>query len=221
MPDRITFFADAPDLTGFAWPDGLPDDIPATSQPPTSRVQVAKLGKFAHPVYGKFAITRDTFDRFISNFQAGIPTDRLPADFDHEPDMGGPSAACGWVTALEADGSSLYATVEWNWDGAYAIRENRYRYVSPTWSLNWVDEAGTQRGPTMLAFALTNRPYFTMPAVSLSRTFSRDDYALATEQTEEPVVRVASTDLPGGAHRAPRELHSASPLAYQRDPSTA
>jgi phage I-like protein len=181
--DRFTFFADAPDVSAFNWPDGAPEDIPSEVKPPTNRVQVAKVGRFKHPTYGGFAVTRDTFDAFVRNFDAGYPTDRLPVDFDHKPDKGGPSAACGWISKLEPDGDSLFATVEWTWEGAYALREQTYRYVSPTWQMNSVDEAGEKRGPTLLAFALTNRPYFQMPAVSLSQTFSQADLELAVEDT--------------------------------------
>ena len=179
-PDRFAFFADVPELAVGG------------DEPPTSRVQIAKIGTFRHPRYGTFTISAHTFDRFIANFEAGLPTDRLPVDFDHEPDMGGSSRACGWITRLDHDGRGLFAAVRWTRAGEDAIRAGEYRYVSPTWSLNWVDESGEKRGPTLLAFGLTNRPYFSLPAVSLSQTFSLAELdggaELAVEVAPEPLV---------------------------------
>lgn len=177
MTEQLAFLTDVPDLATFAWPEGGPADVPDDAKPPTSRIQVGRTGRFAHPRYGKFAVSKTTFDSFIRNFAAGLPTPELPGDFDHAPETGGGSAACGWLKGLHADGDKLFATVEWNWEGAYAIREGRYRYISPTWSLDWIDDEGEKRGPTLLAFALTNRPFFSrMATVSLSQTFSRDTF---------------------------------------------
>lgn len=179
---RIAFLAKAPDLSGFAWPADAPESVPANAAPPTSRVHIARAGKFSHPRYGRFSVTRDTFDSFIRNLAAGIPTPELPVDIDHAPEMGGPTAACGWIKGLSTEGTNLYADVEWNWDGAWALREKRYKYVSPTWVLNYVDDEGRKRGPTLLAFALTNRPFFSgLAGVTLARlprlSFAREELA--------------------------------------------
>lgn len=178
---RLSFFADVPDFTGYAWPDGAPEDISDEIKPPVSRVQVAKLGSFKHPKYGPFKVTRETLDRMLANRRAGIPTDELPIDKDHEPDLGGSTEAHGWIRGLTAEGDALYADVEWRWSGAFAIRDKAYKYVSPTWQMAYVDEYGKAHGPTLIAFGLTNRPFFNMPAVSLSQTFSRDDYDVCEE----------------------------------------
>jgi hypothetical protein len=178
---RLSFFADVPDFTGYAWPDGAPEDISDEIKPPVSRVQVAKLGSFKHPKYGPFKVTRETFDRMLANRRAGVPTDELPIDKDHEPDLGGSTEAHGWIRGLTVEGDALYADVEWRWSGAFAIRDKAYKYVSPTWQMAYVDEYGKAHGPTLIAFGLTNRPFFNMPAVSLSQTFSRDDYDVCEE----------------------------------------
>ncbi|HMJ01571.1 MAG TPA: phage protease [Conexibacter sp.] len=180
----LAFFADAPDFTGYSFPDGAPEDISvAEYTPPTSRIQIAKAGKFKHPLYGKFDVTPDTFQSFIDNAAAGIPTSELPVDFDHAPEYKGDTKACGWIKKLEADGDKLYATVEWTWQGAYSIREREYRYISPTWKLNYTSDDGTKRGAVLFGVALTNRPFFEqMAVVALTQSFSRG--AFATEDTE-------------------------------------
>lgn len=197
--DRLRFFSDVPTLEVAAWPDGGPQDVPDEIALPTSRVQIAKTGSFRHPHYGKFKVTRDTLDSFVRNFQAHIPTDELAVDFDHLPDYGGSTEACGWIRGLEADGERLYAHVEWRWIGAYAIRDKAYRYVSPTWSMNFVDEYGENRGPTIIAFGLTNRPFFNMPSVSVSESFSRDQIGVCEEVEPEredgPIVAREMSDF--------------------------
>lgn len=186
--DTLAFFTDAPDLTAASFPDGAPEDISVEEHPPpTSRIQVAKLGKFRHPVYGKFAVTDQTFQEFISNFEAGIPTAELPVDFDHAPEYRGDTRACGWIKKLEADGGELWATVEWTWVGAYAIREREYQYISPTWKLKYTSDDGTARGAVLFGVALTNRPFFEqMAVVSLSQSFSRGQFAAEDDTAITP-----------------------------------
>lgn len=181
---RFRFIFDAPDFTGMVLPDGAPEDIEDAA--PTTRVQIAKTGSFVHPIYGRFKVTKDTFDSFIRNFRASVPTDELPVDFDHEPDYGGSTEANGWIKGIEADGNKLYAVVEWNWRGVFAIKEKLYKYVSPTWVMNYVSDDGTRRGPVLLAFALTNRPFFEgMASVSFSRTLDADQFAFAEEVADD------------------------------------
>lgn len=190
---RAAFLFDAPDLEGFAFPDGVPEDIPADVEKPTSRIQVAKLGTFKHPRYGKFTITRATFDSFIANLAVVLAGGEAPIDFDHEPDLGGKSAACGWIKKLTIDGDVLLADVEWTWDGAYAIREGVYKYFSPTWVMNFLDDEGVAHGPTLIGGGLTNRPFFNrMAVVNCSQSFSRDEQQPATE--EEPEAAPEASD---------------------------
>lgn len=230
---RHAFVADVPDLAGFAWPDTGLEDTPAEIAAPTSRIQVAKQGAFKHPRYGRFKVTNATFDSFIQNLAAGVPTDQIAGDFDHEPDLGGSTAACGWLKpgALEADADGrLWATVEWTWEGAYAIREQRYRYISPTWSLAFIDDEGVEHGPTILGFALTNRPFFTrMAAVSLSQSFSTAFAGMPDQTTEDDEPDEAPDSRPRMADLAqfaeifglPEDADETTVLAHARDAQTA
>jgi hypothetical protein len=165
-------------------------------------------------------VTRDTFDKFIANLAAGVVGDRLPMDFDHEPDMGGSTAACGWITALEADGDQLYATVEWLWDGAWAIREQRYRWISPTWSLNYTDDAGATHGPTMLAAALTNRPFFSAwpPCRSRRASAPRSPGSPSRPRTPPSPRRAFDRVFAAALERLEPEHRAVVADAYARDP---
>src|SRR5688572_9172819 len=105
----LAFFTDAPDLTGFAFPDAtLPQDVPEEAKPPTSRIQLFKTGKFRHPIYGKHVITLDTYDAFVRNFNE-VSGGELPVDFDHAPQYRGDTRACGWIKQLHPDEDELWA----------------------------------------------------------------------------------------------------------------
>lgn len=159
MPE-LTFLADAP--TAVTPPAADVDR-------PTSRIQLAKPGRFKHPLYGRFHIDTGIFASFERNFQA-VSGGQLPIDFDHAPDKGGSTEAAGWITQLHTEPAGLFATVQWTSKGAEAIKDGRYRFISPTWKLAYTSDDGTRRGPTLFGAALTNRPFFErMAVVSLSQ----------------------------------------------------
>lgn len=207
MADRsgFTFIADVPDLSTFAWPaDTAAEAAACQAEPPTSQIQLFKTGKFRHPVHGRCVITEQAYQAMIANFAAGVPTDMLPGDLDHSPQVTGRTAAVGWIKKLEQRGDQLWATVLWTWEGAYLIRDGIYRYISPTFSLTYVSDDETKRGPTLLGFALTNWPFLEgMAAISLSRSvdqafeFAREDEPDEPEDVPDPGSdsRRAMTDI--------------------------
>lgn len=155
MPD-VAFVLDAP------------TSLAATDGPARSRIQVAQLGSYSDPRYGKFAITAAevaNWSRVLASHFQG----RVPIDIDHATDKGGRSEAAGWIVGLARTGNDVYADVEWTPLGESAIREKRYLYISPTYLSNLRDQQGSDLGPALLRAALTNTPFLQqMPAVSLS-----------------------------------------------------
>ncbi len=184
-PTRLAFLADAPDLTALAVGFDKAEDAPVGAEPPSSWVQLAKQGKFRHPRFGRFEVTENVYATWQRNF-AEVSGGELPMDFDHTPERGGPTGACGWIKALEVRGKELWAKVEWNWEGALAIKQRRYRYISPTFARAFVSDDETKRGPALLGAALTNRPFLErMAVVSLSADFDSDALTLAAEERPE------------------------------------
>ncbi len=153
MPDAIAFIADAPTQLAA---DGA-----------RSRIQVAELGAFWHGKYGDFKITAEQVASWQRNL-AGHFKGELPIDLDHSTDRGGSTEAAGWIKGLQLDGKKVYADVEWTSLGETAIREKRYRYVSPTYGPT-KDERGVSLGDALMRAALTNNPHFrsNMPAITL------------------------------------------------------
>lgn len=151
----------------------------------TSRVQIAKTGKFTDPRYGKFSITRAQFTKWVENFKAiSLAHGRLglPIDVDHGPEKFGKTEAAGWAIDLDTlgeDGKTatpdeLWATVQWNTLGVELVKDRRYAYLSPSYQHNYKDETGKQWGTALVGVGLTNRPFLTMANVALDAIESNE-----------------------------------------------
>jgi phage I-like protein len=128
-----------------------------------STIQVFRTGKFKHPVYGQFTITPEDLSAMVANFKANRPKSptELVVDYEHMSAMGSQvSPAAGWVKSLEVRGNALFATVEWTDKAAEMVKSREYRFISPEWHMHYRDkESGKDLGPTLMAIALTNRPF--------------------------------------------------------------
>lgn len=150
----------------------MPDVVLAEGKPATSEVQIAKTGGFRDPRYGAFNITLSNFNLWISNFNAihlGEGRLGLPIDVDHGPEKSGNTEAAGWVKKLTIkNDSELWASVEWTPLGVELVQSKRYAYLSPSYLHDYKDEQGKSHGTALVGVGLTNRPFLTMAAVSLS-----------------------------------------------------
>lgn len=106
-----------------------------------SKVLLFITGDWPNSVKGDFAISLDDLKEMKQNFDAGVgfPTEDastgLAVDFKHEY----LDEAAGWIKGLEleaneADGTGkLYANpVEWSDAGAQAVKNGRYKCISPS-----------------------------------------------------------------------------------------
>lgn len=192
----------------------VPDEITLSDAKRTSRIQIAKTGSFADPRYGKFSITSKDILKWIANFSVLNKSGGrlgLPVDVDHRPEKEGNTEAAGWLTHLtsSANGTELWATVEWNDLGIELVQNRRYAYISPSYVANYKDETGKEYGTALLGVALTNRPFLSMATVSLSRLHTTESYTpnemaiskeLATalgiaEDADDAVVLARVTEL--------------------------
>ncbi len=148
----------------------------AATTNPTSWIQIAKCGEFVSQRYGEFAITREDLSTMLHNFQNITPKapTRLPIDVDHlsmSPEKPWDGVAAGWINdlALRDDGDTLWALVEWTPQGAAAIKDKQYQFVSPSFVKDYTDKSGERIGTTLLAAAITNHPFLEgMAALTLS-----------------------------------------------------
>lgn len=82
----------------------------------------------------------------------------LPIDTDHAIDraapQGLPAPAVGWIAALDARPDGLWARVEWTPDGAKALADRAWRFVSP--AIQYDEKTNVIK--RVLRASLTNNP---------------------------------------------------------------
>lgn len=149
-----------------------------------SWIQVAVAGAFSDPGrYGDFEITPEHLANMAAVFASGkfpVPPTELCVDYDHltlsDGKGAGDGKAAGWIRALDvrADGTELWAKVEWTEAGADAIRDREYRFFSPVIVWNKTSHVGEVLGPVLFNGALTNTPFLQgMQPLALSASHAR------------------------------------------------
>lgn len=169
----------------------------------TSEHPIARLGTYRDPRYGRFQITRKDYDGWVRNL-AERQHGRIPIDYDHQAERSdGSTKAAGWITGLRLDRKDgaeyVVASIEWTPEGAEAVRNRYWLYVSPTFTQHYRDEQGKDIGPTLLGVALTNRPFLRqgMPAISLSEQLAGAELP-AAEPEQQVIITTAGTGGNGG-----------------------
>ena len=115
---------------------------------------------------GKLKLTPELLDQFINNWKAG-GSPALPVDYNHDEE--GPAA--GWIEALRLSPDGvLEAAIKWTDAAAEDIKQDKRRYLSPTWAMKHANRrTGELGGPWLYGAALTNTPYYdSMPRVAAS-----------------------------------------------------
>lgn len=155
----------------------MPQDIAAGAE---TWIQLFKVGAFYDWRYGDFSITTQDLEAMLANFEANPKS--VPGDYDHSFQMGEGSLSAGWTKALEirADGAEMWGQVVLTERAAEQVAAGEYRFISPEFSLNHMNEKGEAIGPCLLAWGLTNRPFLEgMAEVSLAA--SRDGRVLVCQ----------------------------------------
>lgn len=132
-------------------------------------VQILRTGKFKHPKYGKFEITRATLSEMKSNFDKRVRGQDVAFDYFHKSD----EEAAGWPKKLELreGGSQLWATeVEWTPRARKKLAEKEIRYFSPDFGFQWENpESGEVHRNVLFGGGLVNRPHIkNMAPIELS-----------------------------------------------------
>lgn len=155
----------------------------AAGETSSSWIQVARVGTFKNYWSGgklrTFTITDVMLKEMHDNFIEGrhpVPPTQLCIDYEHlsSPDVPLTSPvqgkAAGWVkaVALREDNQELWAEIEWTDPAADAIRAKEFQYFSPEFAFDYTTHDASKIGCTLLAGAITNRPFIQgMEAVQL------------------------------------------------------
>ena len=149
-------------------------NLTTTFEPaPDGWFHIAPHGTFPHPTGAQQVIDAEACETMARTFAEEAKQPNFPGllvDFDHfSHDPARPSAAAGWVSALEPRPDGLYAQVRWSDLGHAAVTGGRYRLVSPVWNRadcdSWTAPAGPEgqeaahlRPRRLARLALTNDP---------------------------------------------------------------
>jgi hypothetical protein len=158
--------------------------------------QLAKVGTFFSPIYGKITIAPQDLATMFTNFKTKTPLapTQLPIDYDHlsdEPQKPEDGKAAGWVQDLQIrdGGQTLWCSPLWTRRAAEMIANGEYRFVSPFFLTDYLDKAsGKKIGPTLKAVAITNRPFLEgmqpipAPAIAASERARRRGAIAASER---------------------------------------
>jgi len=136
------------------------------------QIELLSTGMWDAPFHGVFMITPQDLQQYCDNFNADVrassSTQGLPIDYEHDADGG----AAGWIMGLSvgpasdptlaASGiTSLWASVEWTPNGAQAIIDGEYKFISPEFCPEgYMDPEGVldDLDNVLIGAGLTNRP---------------------------------------------------------------
>jgi phage I-like protein len=121
----------------------------------------------------------------FANRQAGNSAYKLLIDFEHfSHDTEKSSSAAAWVNKVEARADGLWAQADWSDEGEAAIKNRRYRYLSPVWLPGQVESLGPQRvRPVAINDAgLTNKPNL---GAALQPFWNRSEDSISGQPAQE------------------------------------
>lgn len=125
-------------------------------------VQVLKVGKYQHPLYGAFEITSKVLKKFKENFDRNVRKIDLVFNYEHGESKAHGTKAAGWIKnlSIKNDGKELWATPDWTQSGLQHIKEKEYRYTSAEFLPKYKDaETGKVFDWVLIGAALTNKPF--------------------------------------------------------------
>jgi phage I-like protein len=147
------------DLSGIQFSDGK------------GWVQAFPVGTYQHPAYGEIKVDQARVMKFATNVNNKVRGTDLDIDYDHKKRS---DEAAGWVKAAEARGDGLYLFVEWTPTAQRKLAEKAYRYFSPEYQDEWVDNQGVKHTDVLFGGALTNRPFLkNIQPVNLSEEMTK------------------------------------------------
>lgn len=138
----------------------LKQAIEITGETPWLKIGIS--GKWeGHPV-GAFELNQATFDQMVGNFEkSGVD---IVCDYEHQTLYGEQAPASGWIKkiplSLKAENGELFAKIEWTDKAKEYIENIEYRYLSPVFAPNTIDQTSAANiGWTLHSVALTNKPF--------------------------------------------------------------
>ena len=126
--------------------------------PKTNEVRIAVTGEWKGHHNGSFSLSIEDLKQIKTNFD-NAKVDGV-IDLDHATVFQRTGAAYGWIKELFFKGDELWAKIEWLETGLELIKSRKYKYISPVFLPNTIEQVtATNIGWTLHSAALTNRPF--------------------------------------------------------------
>lgn len=161
------------------------NDVAALMEKPD--VQVLRIGRFNHPKYGEFEITKQTLIEMKENFDNKVRGVDIAFDYFHNSDQ----EAAGWPTELylTENGEALWAKVDWTPIAHQKLSDREIRYFSPDFAFEWKDpESGKVYKNVLFGGGLTNRPFVKDMAAIVAH---EEREKMELKELQEKVVKLA------------------------------
>ncbi|KLE01894.1 phage protease [Aliarcobacter butzleri] len=123
-----------------------------------NEIRIAVIGEWQGHHNGAFSLSKDDLEQIKTNFD-NAKVD-VVIDLDHKTIYEGTGEAYGWIKELFFKEDELWAKVEWLESGLELIKTKKYKYISPVFLPNTIEQITAQNiGWTLHSAALTNRPF--------------------------------------------------------------
>jgi len=121
-------------------------------------IKLATVGNWKGHQNGPFELNLEDLIQMKTNFD-NAKVD-IVIDLDHATVIEGTGDAYGWIKSLEIKEAELWGKVEWLDHGKELIKTKKYKYISPVFLPNTIEQlSGQNIGWTLHSAALTNRPF--------------------------------------------------------------
>jgi len=130
-------------------------------EPPEWLPLLPAPGKFEHSGYGTIDLPASRIERFVASVNDGVYQASIPINISHNDQDLDLNGALGWFSQarVNADGSAD-VKVEWTPRGEEAVRDEKFRYVSPEFKATWEDNQKVEHQDVILGLALCTYPFF-------------------------------------------------------------
>ncbi|WP_323594429.1 phage protease [Aliarcobacter butzleri] len=123
-----------------------------------NEIRIAVIGEWQGHHNGAFSLSKDDLEQIKTNFD-NAKVD-VVIDLDHKTIYEGTGEAYGWIKELFFKEDELWAKVEWLESGLELIKTKKYKYISPVFLPNTIEQVTAQNiGWTLHSAALTNQPF--------------------------------------------------------------
>uniref|UniRef100_A0A6M3JYK0 Uncharacterized protein n=1 Tax=viral metagenome TaxID=1070528 RepID=A0A6M3JYK0_9ZZZZ len=152
-------------------------------------IEMIRVGKFNHKIYGDLDITEEMLEAMKDNFENNVVGREISFDWNHKAED-----ASGWLKELKIEDGVLIGTTELTERGKKSIEKKSFGYFSTEYSDDYVDpETGESHGPTILGGALTNRPFISK-LKKIEFSLEDSDVSLYRLEKEEKRMKIEDKD---------------------------